>query len=209
MKKVTNKNEIAILSGRWVTKLGNVIFDYINSISLANINTQNSVLIAIYQSSETIISLVMNLFSGVYADKTLHKKRMLIITDLISGLICIALSLFIHDSTIATVIIIANCLLAIVNSLNSPLYKTIIRETKLLCRPCSNEHSLYRKDRLSIYCFSSLFSCCLFYHNLQYPVHVICSRNSGYNVYRSNFWSIKSNFSIICSIRCFCFFINM
>lgn len=129
MKKVTNKNEIAILSGRWVTKLGNVIFDYINSISLANINTQNSVLIAIYQSSETIISLVMNLFSGVYADKTLHKKRMLIITDLISGLICIALSLFIHDSTIATVIIIANCLLAIVNSLNSPLYKTIIRET--------------------------------------------------------------------------------
>lgn len=127
MKNNDKKNGILLCIGRWTSRLGNIVFDYINSVSLASINAKNSILVAIYQSSETVLKILINLFAGVIADNTEKKKRMLIITDLISGALCIVLSFFLKNKYVATIIIVMNCILAIVNAFNSPLYRTIVR----------------------------------------------------------------------------------
>lgn len=129
MVKITKekKNGILLTFGRWTSRLGNVVFDYINNVSLANLNRKNSILVAIYQASETIFSIILNLFAGTVADKTINKKKLIVLTDFISGLLCIILSFFLDSCFIAIVIIIANCILAIVNAFNSPLYRTLVR----------------------------------------------------------------------------------
>ena len=123
------KNMIALLVGKWTSKIGNVVFDYVNNIVLVSLNSKTSMLVAIYQSSETIIQVAVNILAGVFADKINKKKLVLISTDFISVLICFLLSFFLHDKFTAYIIIFANCLLALVETINSPLYKTIVRET--------------------------------------------------------------------------------
>lgn len=121
------KNTLSILMGRWTSKIGSVVFDYVNNVTLVGLNTKSSMFVAIYQSTETLIKLAMTMIAGVYADRVKKKKQVMIITDIISGLICIILSFFLRDKLVAYIIILANCLLAIVEMLNSPLYKTIVR----------------------------------------------------------------------------------
>lgn len=127
IEKKDKKNGILLSLGRWTSRLGNIVFDYINSVSLASLNSKKSTLVAIYQASETILNILINLFAGAIADNADNKKRMIIVTDLVSGLLCIVLSFFLRNKYIATIIIIVNCVLAVVNAFNSPLYRTIVR----------------------------------------------------------------------------------
>ena len=68
------KNMIALLVGKWTSKIGNVVFDYVNNIVLVSLNSKTSMLVAIYQSSETIIQVAVNILAGVFADK-INKKN--------------------------------------------------------------------------------------------------------------------------------------
>lgn len=126
MKKI-ERNEKLLIFGRWSSHIGNIIFDYANSISIVNLNKTNALLLAIYQSSETIIAVLFNLFGGAVADGN-NRKKLLIITDLLSAVVCFIMSFFIESKLIAYVLIIANCLLAIISAFNSPAYKSIVRE---------------------------------------------------------------------------------
>ena len=82
---------------------------------------------AIYQASEVLISIIFNLIGGVIADGS-NKKRLLIYTDIFSGIVSLILSFFVESSYIVVLIIIANIILAIISAYNSPIYRSIIRE---------------------------------------------------------------------------------
>ncbi len=122
-----SRNEKSLLFGRWSSKIGNLIFDYANIISIVSINRTNPFLIALYQSSETIIAVLFNMFGGAVADGN-NRKKLLVSTDLLSALVCFVLSFLVKSESIAYILIVANGLLAIIKSFNAPTYKSIVRE---------------------------------------------------------------------------------
>lgn len=126
MKKL-KRNELLLLFGKWTTHIGNIVFDYANSVKIVQLFTNRPYILAIYQSSETLIQIVFNLLGGVAADSR-NKKKIVVITDLIAAAICLILSFSIKTKFVAETIIITNILLAIVYAFNSPTYKSIVRE---------------------------------------------------------------------------------
>lgn len=122
------KNEFLLWFGSWTSRLGNIIFDYANSISIVTAFTQNPKILALYQSAETLVQIVFNLVGGAKADKG-NRKRIVILTDFIAAIICFTLSFVVESRYMAVVMVIANALLAMVYAFNSPTYKAMIRET--------------------------------------------------------------------------------
>ena len=64
---------------------------------------------------------------GAIADSG-KRKRILIITDLLSALVCFVTSFFIGSNLLAAAVITANALLALIFSFSSPTFKSIVRE---------------------------------------------------------------------------------
>ena len=126
-EKRIRKNEALLWFGSWTSRIGNLIFDYANSVSIVGAFAAKPWILAAYQSSETIIQIAFNLIGGAKADKG-DRKRIAIVTDLLSALICGALSFFVETPFMAQVMIAANALLALVYAFNSPTYKSLIRE---------------------------------------------------------------------------------
>lgn len=69
MKKVEQKNASLIVSINAISKIGDVLFDYVNNSFLASLNMNSMVLVEGYQSLENIIGVLFNLFGGVIADR--------------------------------------------------------------------------------------------------------------------------------------------
>ncbi len=126
-EKKIRKNEALLWFGGWTSRFGNIIFDYANSISIVGAFAGKPWVLAIYQSSETIIQILFNLIGGAKADKG-NRKRIVIITDILSAIICFLLSFFVDTGIMAQVMVVANALLALVYAFNSPTYKSMIRE---------------------------------------------------------------------------------
>ena len=127
-KKNNKTNKYLLIIGKETSRFGNILFDYANSILIVNIFKTNALFLAIYQSSETIISIVFNLIGGVFADQG-KKKRIIVFTDILSAFICMLVALFVKAQIVLIAILIANILLAILHSFNSPVYSSIIRDT--------------------------------------------------------------------------------
>ena len=58
------KNEVLLWFGSWTSHVGNILFDYANSISIVSAFARKPWVLALYQSSETIIQIVFNLIGG-------------------------------------------------------------------------------------------------------------------------------------------------
>ncbi len=125
--KKIKKNEVLLWFGSWTSRVGNILFDYANSISIVGAFAGKPWVLALYQSSETIIQIFFNLIGGAKADKG-DRKKLVIVTDILAALICCVLSFFVDTSCMASVMILANALLAVVYAFNSPTYKALIRE---------------------------------------------------------------------------------
>ncbi len=136
MKKL-KRNEGLLIFGRWTSKIGDIVFDYVNNVVLVQAFTNSSWVLALYQSSQTIINVLFNLVGGAIADSG-KRKRILIITDLLSALVCLVTSFFIGSNLLAAAVITANALLALIFSFSSPTFKSIVRE-------------MIEKDRISFY----------------------------------------------------------
>lgn len=121
------KNEALLWFGKWTSKLGNIVFDYANSVSIVGAFAHAPWVLALYQSSETVIHIVFNLIGGAKADSG-SRKKILIVTDVLSAAICLAVSFFVASPRMAEVVIAANALLAVVYAFNSPTYRSIVRE---------------------------------------------------------------------------------
>ena len=125
--KTERKNEALLWFGRWTSHLGNIVFDYANSVNIVGAFTHAPWVLALYQSSETILQIVFNLIGGAKADSG-SRKKILIVTDVLAAVICFAVSFFVQSDYMAETVIAANALLAVVYAFNSPTYRSIIRE---------------------------------------------------------------------------------
>ncbi|MDN6052054.1 MAG: MFS transporter, partial [Lactobacillus sp.] len=109
-----------------ISKFGDVLFDYVNSVFLSA--TPNGGLwLSLYQSSEILVSVFFNFWGGALSDSG-NRKQIIFRCDLISGLICLLLTIFIPKSLFIYAVILINIALAIITSFRSPAYKAIFRE---------------------------------------------------------------------------------
>lgn len=135
--KSLKRNEVLLIFGRWTSKIGDIVFDYVNNVVIVQTFASSSWVLALYQSSQNIINILFNLIGGAIADVG-NRKKILIITDLLSALVCLVASFFIDSNLVAAALIIANALLALIFSLSSPTFKSIVRE-------------MVEKDRITFY----------------------------------------------------------
>lgn len=127
MKKAEQKNASLLVSSSAISKIGDVLFDYVNNSFLASFNMNSMVLVGVYQSLENIMGVLFNLFGGVIADR-FRRKKIIILSDFLSGLACIVLS-FISDNTwLIYAIIAANVFLAFLSSFSTPAYNAFTKE---------------------------------------------------------------------------------
>ena len=127
MKKVEQKNAKFACFNQRHFKSWRCLFDYVNNSFLASLNMNSMVLVEGYQSLENIIGALFNLFGGVIADR-FRRKKIIILSDFLSGLACIALS-FISDNTwLIYMIIAANVFLAFLSSFSTPAYNAFTKE---------------------------------------------------------------------------------
>lgn len=116
-----------LLGGMTLSKIGNIIFDYVNSIWIVGLASNSSMVMAIYQSSQIIVNIFLNIFGGVFADRY-DRKKILVLTDSLFALTAFICALYIESKLAVYIIVIANIILAAVNSFNSPCYRAIVKE---------------------------------------------------------------------------------
>ena len=103
------------------------MFDYANNRFLAGINPTSLSLVAIYQSLESVIGVLFNLFGGVIAD-SFNRKKIIIATNILCGLSCITLSFIFQEQWLVYAIVITNVILAFMSAFSGPSYKAFTKE---------------------------------------------------------------------------------
>ena len=68
MKRMKKKNILYLVSSKGISRIGDIMFDFANNTFLAGLNPSSLSLVAIYQSLESVIGVLFNLFGGVIAD---------------------------------------------------------------------------------------------------------------------------------------------
>ena len=85
MKKIS-RNEGLLILGQWTSKIGDIVFDYVNSIAIVSTFTNSMWILALYQNSQVVINILFNLIGGVVADLG-KRKNIIIVSDCLSAII--------------------------------------------------------------------------------------------------------------------------
>ena len=132
-----NRFAVQLISRGAVNKIGNMLYDYGNSVWLASMGTIGQTVLGIYQISELVTSILVNPFGGVISDR-FSRRKILMVTDLVCGILCLAISFIRNDSWMIGALIFANIVQAIAFAFSRPANKAIITE-------------LVEKDELVLY----------------------------------------------------------
>lgn len=132
-----NRYAVQLISRGAVNKIGNMLYDYGNSVWLASMGTIGQTVLGMYQISELVTSILVNPFGGVVSDR-FSRRRILMTTDLVCGILCLAISFIRNDSWMIGALIVANIVQAIAFAFSRPANKAIITE-------------LVEKDELVLY----------------------------------------------------------
>ena len=132
-----NRYAVQLISRGAVNKIGNMLYDYGNSVWLASMGTIGQTVLGMYQISELVTSILVNPFGGVISDR-FSRRRILMMTDLVCGILCLAISFIRNDSWMIGALIVANIVQAIAFAFSRPANKAIITE-------------LVEKDELVLY----------------------------------------------------------
>ena len=132
-----NRYAVQLISRGAVNKIGNMLYDYGNSVWLASMGTIGQTVLGMYQISELVTSILVNPFGGVVSDR-FSRRRILMTTDLVCGILCLAISFIRNDSWMIGALIFANIVQAIAFAFSRPVNKAIITE-------------LVEKDELVLY----------------------------------------------------------
>lgn len=132
-----NRYAVQLISRGAVNKIGNMLYDYGNSVWLASMGTIGQTVLGIYQISELVTSILVNPFGGVISDR-FSRRRILMATDLVCGILCLTISFIRNDSWMIGALIGANIVQAIAFAFSRPANKAIITE-------------LVEKDELVLY----------------------------------------------------------
>ena len=132
-----NRYAVQLISRGAVNKIGNMLYDYGNSVWLASMGTIGLTVLGMYQISELVTSILVNPFGGVISDR-FSRRKILMVTDLVCGILCLAISFIRNDSWMIGALIFANIVQAIAFAFSRPANKAIITE-------------LVEKDELVLY----------------------------------------------------------
>ena len=122
-----NRHAVQLISRGAITKIGNMLYDYGNSVWLASMGTIGKTVLGIYQISELVTGILVNPFGGVISDR-FSRRKILMTTDLVCGLLCLAISFITNDSLMIAALIFANIVQAIAFGFSRPANKAIITE---------------------------------------------------------------------------------
>ena len=122
-----NRYAVQLISRGAVNKIGNMLYDYGNSVWLASMGIIGQTVLGIYQISELVTSILVNPFGGVISDR-FSRRKILMTTDLVCGILCLAISFIRNDSWMIGALIVANIVQAIAFAFSRPANKAIITE---------------------------------------------------------------------------------
>ena len=122
-----NRYAVQLISRGAVNKIGNMLYDYGNSVWLASMGTIGQTVLGMYQISELVTSILVNPFGGVISDR-FSRRKILMVTDLVCGILCLAISFIRNDSWMIGALIFANIVQAIAFAFSRPANKAIITE---------------------------------------------------------------------------------
>ncbi|MBS5044489.1 MAG: MFS transporter [Streptococcus parasanguinis] len=122
-----NRHAVQLISRGAITKIGNMLYDYGNSVWLASMGTIGKTVLGIYQISELVTGILVNPFGGVISDR-FSRRKILMTTDLVCGLLCLAISFIRNDRWMIGALIFANIVQAIAFGFSRPANKAIITE---------------------------------------------------------------------------------
>ena len=129
------KNEIKLLTGEAVNRIGNVMYDYGNSTWIAAMGALGQKYLGYYQLAEGIISFFLNPIGGAVADR-FRRRNILLVTDFIGGLMCALLALIGNDSIMLYGLIAVNAVLAMMHAFSGTSFRsyvaTIIEKDRLV-----------------------------------------------------------------------------
>ena len=132
-----NRYAVQLISRGAVNKIGNMLYDYGNSVWLTSMGAIGQTVLGMYQISELVTSILVNPFGGVISDR-FSRRKILMVTDLVCGILCLAISFIRNDSWMIGALIGANIVQAIAFAFSRPANKAIITE-------------LVEKDELVLY----------------------------------------------------------
>ena len=132
-----NRYAVQLISRGAVNKIGNMLYDYGNSVWLASMGTIGQTVLGMYQISELVTSILVNPFGGVISDR-FSRRKILMVADLVCGILCLAISFIRNDSWMIGALIGANIVQSIAFAFSRPANKAIITE-------------LVEKDELVLY----------------------------------------------------------
>ena len=122
-----NRHAVQLISRGAINKIGNMLYDYGNSVWLASMGTIGKTVLGIYQISELVTGILVNPFGGVISDR-FSRRKILMTTDLVCGLLCLAISFVRSDRWMIAALIFANIVQAIAFGFSRPANKAIIIE---------------------------------------------------------------------------------
>ena len=122
-----NRHAVQLISRGAINKIGNMLYDYGNSVWLASMGTIGKTVLGIYQISELVTGILVNPFGGVISDR-FSRRKILMTTDLVCGLLCLAISFIRNDRWMIAALIFANIVQAIAFGFSRPANKAIITE---------------------------------------------------------------------------------
>lgn len=122
-----NRHAVQLISRGAINKMGNMLYDYGNSVWLASMGTVGKTVLGIYQISELVTSILVNPFGGVISDR-FSRRKILMTTDLVCGLLCLGISFITNDSLMIAGLIVANIVQAIAFAFSRTANKAIITE---------------------------------------------------------------------------------
>ncbi|MDS5427747.1 MFS transporter [Streptococcus pneumoniae] len=127
MRDVKKKNILYLVSSKGISRIGDIMFDFANNTFLAGLSPTSLSLVAIYQSLESVIGVLFNLFGGVIAD-SFKRKKIIIGTNILCGIICIILSFISQEQWLIYAIVLTNVILAFMSAFSGPSYKAFTKE---------------------------------------------------------------------------------
>ena len=122
-----NRYAVQLISRGAVNKIGNMLYDYGNSVWLASMGAIGQTVLGMYQISELVTSILVNPFGGVISDR-FSRRKILMTTDLVCGILCLAISFIRNDSWMIGALIVANIVQAIAFAFSRTANKAIITE---------------------------------------------------------------------------------
>ena len=122
-----NRYAVQLIARGAINRMGNMLYDYGNSVWLASMGTVGKTVLGIYQISELVTSILVNPFGGVISDR-FSRRKILMTTDLVCGLLCLAISFIRNDRWMIAALIVANIVQAIAFAFSRTANKAIITE---------------------------------------------------------------------------------